>query len=101
VKTTVLLGLVASLVGGIAAPVAVKADASINVAVQAKASLSGSVMGEAQSTPKTMEKRMAESKAVAKTRATAGNAKGKGSMKTSINEKKKSDGKKASALPGE
>ena len=102
VKTAVLLGLVASLVGGVAtSPVAVKADASVKVTVQAKASVKfGS--GKANAEPKRPKKTAVKSKTVAEKTTNAGIAKGKGTMrKTSINVNKKNGWKKASSLAGE
>lgn len=90
------------MVGGIAAsPVAVKADASVNVTVQVEASMDGGLLGKVKANTKAKPDKVSEPGVVTKATTKAGIAKGKGPMRTSINVNKKSGGKKASSLPGE
>lgn len=85
VKTVFLLGSVASLFGGIAIPVTVKADGSLNVSVQAKATVKVGAKGRAKAKSKAKTTAVSKSKKAAKKTTEANKVKGQKAMKNSIN----------------
>ena len=96
-KAAVVLGLVISLIGGIA-PRLVKADGNIDVIVRGEANVTAG-FGDVKAKPKTEAGTAAKRTAAAKKITKAGLKKGNKTMKT-INSDKKGVGK-ASSLPGE
>jgi hypothetical protein len=96
-KATVLLGMVISLIGGIA-PRLIKADGNINVAVKGEANAAVG-FGKAKAKPKAKVESAAASKAAAKRNTKAAVKKGNKAM-TTIDSIKSGVGN-ASSLPGE
>jgi hypothetical protein len=96
-KATVVLGMVISLIGGIA-PRLIKADGKIDVIVKGEADVALG-FGQAKAKPKPMAKSVVACKAVAKKSTKAAVKKGKTTM-TTIDSIKNGVGN-ASSLPGE
>jgi hypothetical protein len=96
-KATVVLGMVISLIGGIA-PRLIKADGNIDVIVKGEANVALG-FGEAKAKPKVKAKSAAASKTVAKKSPKAAVKKGNKTM-TTINSIQNGVGN-ASSLPGE
>jgi hypothetical protein len=99
-KTMVMLGPVASLVGGIDSPVTIKGDASVNVNVGAKAALKVGLGDKAQAESHGQPNKAAKSTASTKKTIKSEILK-ENTMKNLINSGNKNVWKKASSLLGE